>query len=297
MNGRLKYYLVLHITILIFGFTGIWGKLISLNMYDKTWYRMLIAVFGLGIYMLFARVSFKATKADLLKFLIVGGIIAGHWITFFGAIDIHTVSLALACLSSAALFTSILEPIVLKRKVDTSELILGVATIIGISIIVGAEFEHIIAIIMAITSAFLAALFGVLNNILGKDHRAEKITFFEMIGGVLCISLFYLISGEQLMPYNLVPTSDWIYLGLLGILATSIAFVAIIWVMKTLTPFTVALSVNLEPIYAIIMGYFLFQEQMSFGFYIGASLIIATIIVNAIIKRNRRVKAKKLAAV
>ncbi len=306
-QSRLKYFALLHITVFIFGFTGILGKQIStdqpqLDAINVVLYRMFIAAIGLWIYMKFMKIRFKAPSKELLKMVGVGAIIAGHWITFFASIEESNVSVALACISSATLFTSILEPLILKRKFDPSELLIGIATIVGIYIITVATsddgLDYTLGIVLSVVSAFLAATFGVFNAKLGVDNDPEEISVVEMISGGFFTLLFALISNHHLLGPSEISDGNWFRLILLGLIATSFAFVATVAIMRVLTPFTVALSINLEPIYAIILALILFpnSEKMSPLFYVGASIIIGSIAVNAVLKKRRRQKAKKMAA-
>lgn len=293
MGGRLKYYLLLHLTVFIFGFTGILGKMLEMDALNIVVYRMIIAFVGLVIYMKIKGIPFKARGKARWQILGVGVIIAAHWLTFFGSIQVSNVSIALACISSAAFFTSLVEPIIMKRKLDPSEMLMGVATVIGISVIMNTEFDYVDGIILSLISAFLAATFGVLNAKLAAKHGPTEISALEMVSGFSVTLLFMLIAGQQILMPNEVSTNNWIMLAILGLVATSFAFVATVWIMKELTPFTVAISINLEPIYAIIMALILFpqSEKMSPGFYYGASIIIGTILINAILKKRRRRKS------
>ncbi len=304
-QSRLKYFILLHITVFIFGFTGILGKQITmdqpeLDSINVVLYRMIIAAAGLWFYMKLMKIKFKAPSKERLKMIGVGGLIAAHWITFFASIEESNVSVALACISSATLFTSVLEPLILKRKFDPSELFIGIATIIGIYIITVATskdgLDYTLGIVLSVISAFLAALFGVINAKLGVDNDPEEISMIEMISGAVFTFLFALVSNHHLLGPSEISDGNWFRLILLGLLATSFAFVATVAIMRVLTPFTVALSINLEPIYAIILALILFpqSEKMVPLFYVGASIIIGSIAVNAVLKKRRRQKVKKL---
>jgi len=300
-NSRWKYYMLLHVVIFIFGFTGVLGKQITdsqptFDALNIVLYRMIIAFLGLFLFMKIKGQILNIGRKAFMAFIGVGGLIAIHWITFFGAIEASNVSVALACISSTALFTSILEPFLMKKKFDLSEIFLGMATIIGIYFITkstnddGLNYQN--GIVLSVFSAFFAALFGVLNANLAKKHDPVSISTVEMISGSLFTFGFMLVAGyEILMPEN-ISGENWIRVTTLGLVATSIAFVATVYIMRVLTPFTVALSINLEPVYAVIMAVILFPEteKMSPLFYIGAGLILITIIVNALIKFVKRRK-------
>lgn len=285
-----KDQITLHFIVFIWGFTGVLGKLISIEGSALAWIRMGIAFFSLFLYMLAKKMTFKASPKEVFAMLGVGLIIAVHWATFFIAIKVSTVSVALVCMSSSALFMSFLEPIILKRKIIGYEMLFGAVVIVALLFIFKMETQYAVGIGLALFSAFLAALFTAINAIFIKKHTATKITTYEMLGGFLGLGLFMVLSGD--LNGNWIPTTqDWMYLLLLGVVCTAFAFVASVAVMKSVSPFTVAISVNLEPIYAIIMALLIFKEEeyMSTGFYLGAAVLILTIFANGYLKvREKR---------
>ncbi len=289
----------------VWGFTGVLGRLIEAPSVPLVWARMSIATLFLLGYALFAKKSLKLEKGLSLKTLGVGAIIAAHWITFFGAIKASNVSIALACMSIASLFTAFLEPLFFKRKISVVEVVLGVVVVIALYLIFNVETRFQLGIITAVVSAFLAALFTVLNGLLIKKTGALKLTFTEMLGGVGVITAYmFLTSGMpnvsawfQVKNHNMgwfYTAPDIIWMVVLGTICTGVAFLISIQVMKVLSPFTVALSVNLEPIYAIIMAFLLFNEHenLSPTFFVGTGLILAVVLVNAYLqaKENRKLK-------
>jgi len=281
-----KSLILLHIVILIWGFTGILGKLINLNSDAIVWNRMSIAFI---ILFFVKKVTSKNLKIQLKDFLIyctIGLLIAIHWISFFEAIKLSTVSLALICLSSISLFTAILEPLVQKRKILLYEIMLSMLVIIGIIIVFNYESMYSTAIFLSILSSFFAALFTVLNHqLINNGHNSMTITIWEMFGGAICISIYMLLNNNfnsSILPHGI----DILYIIILSIVCTAFAFYVGIEVMKKITPFTVNLSVNIEPIYSIILAVIIFgeEEKMSNGFYLGSIIIILSILLNTIIK-------------
>ena len=275
--------ILLHIIIIIWGFTGVLGKLIDLNSNAIVWNRMIIAFFSLLI------INYKYLKVSLLnfvKYILIGFLIAIHWITFFESIKLSTVSLALICLSSISLFTALLEPVIQKRNIKFYEIILSLLVILGIAIIFNYETLYYKAIFLSVLSAFFAALFTVLNHkLIQKKHHAMTMTTWEMFGGSTLITLYLLLTQQfnnSIFPQGI----DVLYILILALICTAFAFYASIEVMKKITPFTVNLSVNLEPIYAIILAIFIFgeEEHMSYEFYIGAFIIFVSILINSIVK-------------
>jgi len=289
MSKTIKYQLVLHLIVLIWGLTGILGDIITLNAIKIVFFRTLIAYCSLEIFGLFIKRQQKLSKQQIVTLIGVGIIVGLHWITFFYAIKISTISIGVVCMSMSTLFTSLLEPIFFKRKLSLSEIIISLFILLGIVLIFGFESQYKLGILIGLTSAFLAALFTVLNGKLIHHIPSYKITKFEMFGALIVAFIFlYFSNGVTYELFNL-NTLNLSLLLFLGIICTSLAFLISVWVMNHLTPFTVSLSVNMEPIYTIIIAIILFpsQEKMSFGFYIGGSIIILSILTNAIIKKKK----------
>jgi drug/metabolite transporter (DMT)-like permease len=285
----LAYQLRLHLIVLIFGFTGILGKLIDLPAELIVLYRMSIACAAIAIFIKFNGHPFRIEKKDLLKWLSTGFIVGLHWFFFFESIKQSTVSVALVSLSSTALFTSLLEPLLYRKPLKWYEVIFSLLIIIGMTIVLRFEFRYVLGIFYGVLCAFLASLFTVLNSRFVVNHRSTVISFYELLGGVLFIFLLVSLFRADLL--SIMPSgTDLIYLLLLGIVATAVAFVVSIGVMKKLSPFTVSLTINLEPLYGIILAVIIFgqEELMSAGFYIGFVLILLTILINAVIKRRAR---------
>lgn len=288
MLEKYKYHLWLHLIVLIFGFTGILGKLISINAYLLVWYRVLIGVFFIGLYFLVSKHSFKIDKKNLIKTLFIGVIIAAHWIAFFEAIKQSNVSIALVCISSSALFTSLIEPLYFKRKIKSYEFFLGLLIIVGLSFIFSFEFNYIVGMVLSIIAAALGAWFTVLNGLLIKESNAKTISFYELLGAFIIVSIYLLITNSFDITKFAVPVSDIKWLLILGIICTAFAFIVSVEVMKKISPFTVVISINLEPIYSVIVALLIWSESetMSAGFYIGMAIILLAIFSNAFFKQR-----------
>lgn len=302
-NVSIRDYIKLHSVILIWGFTGILGKVIAIPSVSIVWYRTLIAVVSLLIFLLVKGKGIKISIKNLFQYLGVGIVVALHWVFFFEALKVSTVSVTLATLASATLFTSLLEPLFFKKKLVAYEMILGLIVILGLVLIFNFESKYQLGIMYSLFSAFCASLFTTINGIfVGKEGSPVHITMYEMLGAVLIISIYLGLTGnlssETLSMFNNGEKQFWldlIYLLILGVICTAIAFVVSVDVMKKLSPFTVSISINMEPIYAIILALLFFgeSEKMSLGFYVGAALVMATIFGNGIMKR-KMVKSKKL---
>jgi drug/metabolite transporter (DMT)-like permease len=291
-NDKTKSYFHLHFIVFIWGFTAVLGKLISLDALPLVWYRMVIAVSIIFLFIKIRKTSLVLSKRLLFGFLFSGLVIALHWLTFFQAIKVSNISVTLACLSTGALFASILEPIFYGKKVVIYEVFFGLLVVFGLGIIFKVEGNYIEGILLALTSAFLSALFSVINGKYAQNNDASVITFYELLGGIGFLSVYLLFSDGFSKAFFQISISDLLWLFVLGSVCTAYAFLASVKVMKFLTPYTVMLTINLEPIYGIILGIMVFSEseKMSPEFYIGASIILITVILNGIIKNYKKVK-------
>ncbi len=288
-------YLKLHTVILVWGFTGILGKVITVSSISIVWYRTLIAFLSIAIFLLIKKQSFKISLKRLGKYLGVGVIVALHWVFFFEALKVSTVSVTLATLASATLFTSLLEPLFFRKKIVPYEILLGLIVILGLVLIFNFESKYTLGIIYSLFSAFCASLFTTLNGIfVAEGGISNRITLFEMLGAALIITLYLGVTGNlSLDTLSLMKNGmdtfwlDLLYLLILAIVCTAIAFVISVEAMKNLTPFTVSISINMEPIYSIILALLFFgeSERMSWGFYLGAALVMATIFGNGFLKK------------
>ncbi|MFB6258194.1 MAG: DMT family transporter [Flavobacteriales bacterium] len=282
-----RYHLVMHLVVLIYGFTGILGELITVDSFQLVWHRMSIAALGIAAFLLYRGIPFGAGRGDAFRMLGIGFLIALHWIAFFSAINASNVSVTLGCMASASLFTAFLEPLFFKKRVRLYEVVLGMMVIGGLWTIFRYEAHYATGIGLALLASFSAALFTVINARMIRDRGAAIISFYEMIGGTIGISLFFLISGKELGSLFRMPLSDYSYLLVLGLICTAFAFMASVHVMKVLNPFSVSLTINLEPVYGIILAFLFFgeEEKMSLGFYLGTSMILAALFTDAWMKR------------
>ena len=276
----------------MWGFTGILGKLIHLDSVVIVWYRVIIAMIALGVYMAFSSKHFiPNSKKSLLQILLIGLFVGAHWLTFYKSIQLSTASLGILCLSTTTLHVSWLEPLVMKRKFDWTEGILSLVIVFGIFITTtGFSPEEYQALVYGLISAVFAALFAVFNTKLSEVDSATTISFYEMVSATIGVSVFLLFQGKLTVEFLSMTSSDFYWLLFLGIACTSFAFLATIVVMKHLGAFTVSLSINLEPIYTLVLAVFILNENelLSVNFYVGAVLIILTVIANALIKGRQR---------
>ncbi|GAB4249847.1 MAG: DMT family transporter [Vicingaceae bacterium] len=286
MLEKYKYHLWLHFVVLLFGLTGIFGKLIEAPSFVLVWYRVAIAIAAIFIFFKLKKIPFLLDKKWLLRSLGVGVIVAVHWITFFESIKQSNVSVALICFSSTTLFTALIEPFIFKRKIKVYEILLGLVIIGGLSFIFTVELQYKLGILLSIFSAFLASLFTVINGVFVKQQDAKVISFYQLIGCLLLVSIYSLVvSGVSFAPYKL-NLNDVVWVLILGVVCTAFAYIASVQVMKQLSPFTVTISVNLEPIYSILLAVAIWpqSETMSLSFYIGSAIVLMAILANAYLK-------------
>jgi len=285
-NGKLGSYLNLHLIVFIWGFTAILGALISINADALVWYRMLFAGAFLFLFILFKKKSFVVPPKEFLKLVLVGLLIAVHWIFFFKAIQISNVSITLSVFSLGAFLAAILEPLFYGRKVLWYEVFFGLMIIAGLGIILQVEMNYFEGMMYALASIILGVLFTLMNGKLIEKNDSSVITFYEFMAGVFFISIYFLIENKFNAQFFKLASSDWILLLILASVCTAYAFTASVKIMQKLSPYTIMLTTSLEPVYGIILAYFILggKEKMSFGFYIGALLIVVTVILNGIVK-------------
>lgn len=285
-NSKLSSYLNLHLIVFIWGFTAILGALISIKADALVWYRMLFASVFLFIFVLFKKKSFLIPVKELLKLIFAGFLIAVHWIFFFKAIHISNVSVTLSVFSLGAFFASILEPIFYGRKILWYEVLFGLIIIGGLALILNVEINYYEGILYALVSIIIGVLFTLMNGKLIEKNESSVITFYEFLAGVVFISIYFLFENKFNAEFFILTSNDWILLLILSSVCTAYAFTASVKVMQKLSPYTIMLTTSLEPVYGIILAYFIIggKEKMSIEFYLGAVLIVITVILNAVIK-------------
>lgn len=289
-NDKLKSYLNLHLIVFIWGFTAVLGALISVREASLVWYRMLLAGLFLLVYLLITKKSFRLPWQEGLKLLLVGFLIAIHWIFFFKAINVSNVSVTLAMFSVGAFFASVLEPLFYKRKMLWYEVFFGLVIIAGLFMIMQVEIKYLEGILYALFSVFVGVLFTLFNGKLIQKHDATVITLYEFFAGFLLVSIYLLYDGKFVPEFFNVSGKDWILIIILSSICTAYAFTASVGVMRKLSPYTVMLTTNLEPVYGIVLAYLIIgeDEKMSLSFYIGSIIILLTVILNGVIKHYKK---------
>jgi len=296
-NAKLKNQLHLHLIVFIWGFTAILAALISIDALSLVWYRVFIASITIFIFFKLKKIPLDEQLSDLLKFALGGILIAIHWYTFFHAIKISTISTTLITMSSSAFFVVLLKPFFGEKKIVFHELILAVIATIGFVIIFKVEKLYTKGILTALISAFLIAVFSLYNSKLIKNYKASKISFYELFFAFLFMSAVLIYKGDMNFDFFVLPKFDWIYIVILATVCTAYPFVVATNLLKKMSPFTIVLTNNLEPVYGIILAVIIFgeKEKMSWQFYVGALIIFGSVLANAFIKNKKlkfRIKSK-----
>lgn len=280
----------LHLIVFLWGFTAILGKLIQANAQILVFYRMLFAAVFLFVFIrVFKKESIKVSKKIFFQLAAIGVAMALHWYCFFYSIKVSNVSIALSCLSLSTLFASILEPIIFKRKIDIMEVVMGTVIVACILLIFKAEFQYKEGIFYGILCAVFGTIFSVFNGKMFGKTSSGNIIFYEIFCGWFVLLIFYLISG-QIFQMNEINYKDLALICLLASVFTAFPMLESVKLMKYISPFTLILTVNLEPVYGIILAFFIFgeSEHMSPVFYVASLVMILAIVANALIKTKKQ---------
>ncbi len=291
MIATTKDYLKLHFIVLLFGFTAVLGKLVSIPSVEMVFYRTLLAAAGMGALILFTRGTFTVSKTDLIKLLLTGFIVALHWLTFFGSGRLSNPSTSLVGFATCSFWAALIEPIVKRKKIQFLEIGLGLVVILGLYIIFAGDFQYPLGLFLGIISGLTAALFSVINSRLVTRISAHTITFYEMVWACLIIVLFlpiYQITWADGGQLQLWPTwPDWIYIAILAGACSVYAYSVAINLTKKLSVFFIQLALNLEPVYGIALALIVFGEKelMGFNFYAGTVIIICAVALYPFLKK------------
>jgi drug/metabolite transporter (DMT)-like permease len=293
-EDRNRNLIILHLVVLLWGFTGILGREISLDAFRLVWWRVAIATVAIAVYALYKRIKPQISWRLMLKLAGIGFLTAAHWVCFFMSIKESTVSAALAVISTTTLFVSLIAPLIRKEKFHLYEVLMGVVVVAGLVIIFKFETRYTLGIILSLAAALLAALFSSFNSTLAGRHSPVVIAFWEMFFALAGITVFLLLKGDFGSDDLLPGLRDFGLLLFLGVVCTGLAFIISIQVMKVLSPFTCALAINLEPVYTILMALAIYgeEEYMSPQFYLGALVILSTIFLESWLK-NRTLASSK----
>lgn len=285
-------YLKLHFIVFLWGFSAILGKLVSIPAAEMVWYRSILAAVGMGAVILFTRGTFMVSRSDLVKLFGIGGIVALHWIAFFGSARVSNVSVSLVGFATNSLWTAILEPWVNKTGVKKYELLLGLTVITGLYLIFSFDFQYKLGLLLAVFAGFTSAVFAVANSRLVKRMPARSITFYEMVGVVVATGIFvplyhWTVEGQIQAPVR-PGAMDVLYIAILAGVCSVYAYTVSVELMKRISVFMIQLTLNLEPVYGIIMAVIIFgqQEKMNLNFYAGTLIILSAVITYPFVKKR-----------
>jgi len=275
--------------VVILGLTGVFGKLISLSAIHLVWYRMGIAFISIAIFLAFKKQLFAVSKKDFLCLLGVGALVTFHWLCFFESIKVSTVSVAVVCLATSSLFSALIEPFFFKRKFLFYEVIMGVVVVVALAFIMGTETKYFWGYFYGTIAALLATLFTLFNAKYINKVGAAKITMIEMLSGVLIISCILFFQQDYTVFTTKISITDLTYLILLGTLCTAMVFVWLTEIMRHITPYSLIMAINLEPVYSIIFALIIFgdNELMSSSFYLGSCVIIGIVFLDGYLKNRQ----------
>jgi drug/metabolite transporter (DMT)-like permease len=289
---NLKDYVKLHVLVFLWGFTAILGKLITIPAMEMVFYRTVLAAMGMAFILLVTKKKFRVSGSDALMLLATGSIVAVHWLTFFASGRVSNPSTSLVGFATCSLWTALIEPIVKRQRIQKLEVGLGIVVIAGLYVIFTTNFQYPLGLLLGIASGFTIAIFAVINSQLVKRMDSYTITFYEMVGAGLTLALFfplYLQAWSSTGKLDLVPTAlDWLWLAILAFVCTVYAYAAAINLMRRLSVFTIQLTLNLEPVYGIVLALLVFREKevMDAGFYIGTMIILGAVLLYPALRRR-----------
>jgi len=285
-------YLKLHFIVFLWGFSAILGKLVSIPAVEMVFYRSILAAIGMGIVMLAMKGTFQVTRSQLVRLILIGFIVAFHWVAFFGSARVANVSVSLVGFATNSLWAALLEPWFNRSRVKKFELMLGLVVLLGLYVIFSFDFQYKLGLFLGVVAGFTSALFSVFNARMVRSVPSFTITFYEMIGAFVGLAIFFPVYKMTWAPggvLHLLPeTMDWIYIGLLAGVCSVYAYSTAVELMKKISVFVIQLALNLEPIYGIAMAVVIFgsDEKMGANFYVGALIIMAAVILYPVFKKR-----------
>jgi len=280
-----KALLQLHTSVFLAGFTGILGVLIELNEGLLVWYRMAITVVTLLALLVLGKKWQHLPFAQVKKLFGIGMLIALHWVFFYGSIKMANVSIGLVCVAGAGIFTALLEPFVLKAKIKWPEVALGALSLLGIFLIFKFDARYRLGIGLGIVSAILASIFSVLNKKEVDKQPAQMMMVYELTGGLFLLTLlmpFYLSYFNVAKVFPSLSDIGWLLI--LSWLCTVVAMDLILQALKKVSAFTQNLTLNLEPVYGILLAFLVYHENKQLGpsFYLGISCIVVSVVFQVV---------------
>lgn len=284
-------YVKLHFIVFLWGFSAILGKLVTVTPVELVWYRSIFAALGMGLVIYFTRGTFSVSRADFARLLAIGAVVALHWIAFFGSARVSNVSVSLVGFATNSLWAALLDPWFNRSRIKKYEVLLGTVVIIGLYIIFSFDFEYRAGLMLGILAGFTSALFSVFNARMVRRVSARAITFYEMIGVCITTALFLPLLGQfggALRWPLLPPATDLLYIAILAGACSVYAYTVAVELMKRISVFMIQLTLNLEPVYGIVMAVIIFgqQEKMNLNFYTGTLVILSAVITYPVLKKR-----------
>ena len=281
ISGIQKAFIQLHLSVMLAGFTGLFGKLITLNEVDIVWYRMLLTSILLLVFTGLPQIERK----KLLQLGGCGALLGLHWMLFYGSIKASNVSIGVICYSLVGFFTAIIEPIIYRKKISTIEILFSLITVLGLLCIFSFDARYRYGISIGVLSSFVAALYGVCNKKVSVGVKTRTVLFYQMSAGLVVVSMiipFYLMMFPAHQDVLVIPEGSNLWWMLCHALFCTVAmYILQIQALRTLSAFTVNLTYNLEPCYTIAIAFIVFHEarELNFSFYIGIALILISVIL------------------
>ena len=279
----------LQATVLLWGMTALLGKSIQVGARVLVFYRVLIVACVMLVLLRKKRIPLAVPRHTLFELVATGALVAIHWMAFYGTIKLGGIAVAVTSLSTTTFFTALLEPLVFRRRVRPRELVMGVLVVFGVAVLLGVELgSPRAAIALGLVSAFFSAAFGTWNGRLSKMMPAEKVTFVELSAALVVTGATFLVKGPFVPPWALT-AHDATRLVFLAVFCTALPWLWSLRVLRTLSPYTVALSIALEPVYSLALAALVFPSEERLGprFYAGASIVGALVVLDAWDKRRR----------
>ena len=279
----------------IWGFSPVLGRFITANTSQLVWFRILIAVAAMFIYLKLSKHDFNISKKQFWKLTGIGLIIMLHWLAFYGAIKVSNISVTMVAFSTGTLFSSIIEPFFFKRSVRIYEVVIGAIIIAAIALIFSIETEFWLGIVLGIFAAFTSSLFGVFNGIMARELRSGIISFYELSSALLGLTVFIIVKGELNASFFVLDVNSIIGLLLLSLVCTVFPFIASVNLSKYISPYTIVLTVNLETVYGIIWAILFYNEnkEVKPTFYIGVLIILVAIFLNSFLRKFREKRIRQ----
>jgi drug/metabolite transporter (DMT)-like permease len=285
-------YLKLHFIVFLWGFSGILGKLVSIPAYEMVLYRTLLSALGIALVMLFIKERFQVTTRQFVTLIAIGSIVALHWLAFFQSGRISNVSVSLVGFATNSLWTALMEPLFNRTAIKKFELILGLVVIVGLYVIFSFDFQYPLGLLIGVLAGFTSALFSIFNARMVRRIPAFTISFYEMMGAFIFLFLFlpvYKVTWADNETLHLVPSAmDWMYMIVLSAACSVYAYSTAVDLMKKVSVFLIQLTLNLEPVYGIVMAVIVFgdEETMGLNFYLGTLIVLSAVASYPILKRR-----------